>query len=81
MGSTGAWSLHFHFTVIALTFSSVQTKMTLNQYMLNECINEFGNDTSFKGITITKNEGKHGTDEVISYFGGEIEIAFSIRTF
>ena len=33
-----------------------------------------GNDTSFKGITITKNEGKHGTDEVISYFGGDFGI-------
>ena len=30
-----------------------------------------GIDTPFKGITITKNEGKHGTDDVLKYFGVE----------
>ena len=28
-----------------------------------------GNETPFRGITITKNEGKHGTDDVIKHFG------------
>ena len=31
-------------------------------------------DTPFKGITITKSEGKHGTDDVIEHFGKGCEI-------
>jgi len=30
--------------------------------------------TPFKGITITKNEGKHGTDDVIKHFGKGFEV-------
>ena len=33
-----------------------------------------GNDTSFNGISITKTEGKHGTDEVIAHFGGDFGV-------
>ena len=32
-----------------------------------------GLETSFNGITITKTEGKHGTDDVIAHFGKECE--------
>ena len=38
-------------------------------------------DTPFKGITITKSEGKHGTDDVIEHFGKGCEICmgFTLR--
>ena len=38
-------------------------------------------DTPFKGITITKNEGKHGTDDVLRHFekGFEICMGFILR--
>ena len=32
------------------------------------------NNTSFNGINIIKTEGKHGTDEVISHFGGDFGV-------